>query len=54
MTTNWDQWRRDQRGKVAELPKCSKCGATSVLDPCRSCSSTDELALLPPAPTGSR
>ena len=47
MTTSWDQWRRDRKGK---LPTCSTCGATSVLDPCRSCAGTDELELYPAEP----
>lgn len=42
----WDAWRARQKGEHnATAPACSRCGALSVLDPCRSCAGTDELPL---------
>jgi hypothetical protein len=50
--SGWDALRAKQRGERRGdgVPTCSRCGAVSVLDPCRSCASTDELALYPEQP----
>jgi hypothetical protein len=34
----------------ARLPKCSRCQRVSVLDPCRTCATPDELAKYPELP----
>lgn len=46
----WDAERTKAKGEIGTTPKCSVCGTLSVLDPCRSCASTEELALYPPEP----
>lgn len=49
----WDANRQKQKGEISSVPACSTCGTASVLDPCRSCASTDQLALYPPDPARS-
>ena len=40
------------KGQVYDIPVCGKCGATSVLNPCRGCASNAQLAAYPVPPPG--
>lgn len=47
----WDALRAKSKGEIGTLPHCSKCGTTSVLDPCRDCATPAQLAAYPEAPS---
>lgn len=48
--SSWDAWRNKKKGEAGRVPKCSWCGATSVLEPCRACASPAQLAAYPELP----
>lgn len=49
--SRWDALRQKTKGEGTRAPVCSRCGAISVLDPCRQCATPTQLARYPEEPT---